>query len=159
MKALVCGSFDPVTNGHIDLIKRAAAMFESVTVGIFVNSEKTYMFPVDVRRNMLEIAAEEIKNVEIDISEGYVADYVKEHGIGVIVKGVRNSVDYEYELRMAKYNKEHAPDTETVFLPASDETESLSSSLVKKLFASGEDIGHYVPASVADEFNKIKEGR
>ena len=159
MKALVCGSFDPVTNGHIDLIKRAAAMFESVTVGIFVNSEKTYMFSADERRNMLEIATEEIKNVEIDISEGYVADYVKAHGIGVIVKGVRNSVDYEYELRMAKYNKEHAPDTETVFLPASDETESLSSSLVKKLFASGEDIGRYVPASVADEFNKIKEGR
>lgn len=159
MKALVCGSFDPVTNGHIDLIKRAAAMFESVTVGIFVNSEKTYMFSVDERRNMLEIATEEMKNVKIDISDGYVSDYVKEHGIGVIVKGVRNSVDYEYELRMAKYNKEHAPDTETVFLPASDETESLSSSLVKKLFASGEDISRYVPASVADEFNKIKEGR
>ena len=159
MKALVCGSFDPVTKGHIDLIKRAAAMFESVTVGIFVNSEKTYMFSVDERSNMLEIATEEMKNVEIDISEGYVADYVKEHGIGVIVKGVRNSVDYEYELRMAKYNKEHAPNTETVFLPASDETESLSSSLVKKLFASGEDISRYVPASVADEFNKIKEGR
>lgn len=159
MKALVCGSFDPVTNGHIDLIKRAAAMFESVTVGIFVNSEKTYMFPVDVRRNMLEIATKEMENVKIDISDGYVSDYVKEHGIGVIVKGVRNSVDYEYELRMAKYNKEHAPDTETVFLPASDETESLSSSLVKKLFASGENIGRYVPASVADEFNKIKEGR
>ena len=159
MKALVCGSFDPVTNGHIDLIKRAAGMFESVIVGIFVNSEKKYMFPIDIRRDMLKIATEEIKNVEIDISEGYVADYVKEHGIGVIVKGVRNSVDYEYELRMAKYNKEHAPNTETVFLPASDETESLSSSLVKKLFASGEDISRYVPASVADEFNKIKEGR
>lgn len=159
MKALVCGSFDPVTNGHIDLIKRAAAMFESVTVGIFVNSEKTYMFSAGERRNMLEIATKEMKNVKIDISDGYVSDYVKEHGIGVIVKGVRNSVDYEYELRMAKYNKEHAPDTETVFLPASDETESLSSSLVKKLFASGEDISRYVPASVADEFNKIKEER
>jgi len=157
MKALVCGSFDPVTNGHIDLIKRAASMFDSVTVGIFVNKDKTYMFPMDTRRKMLQNAVSEIKNVEIDISYGYVADYVNERGIGAIVKGVRNSADYEYELEMAKYNKAHAPNTETVFLPASEETESISSSKVKQLFASGEDISRYVPASVADEFNRIKE--
>lgn len=159
MKALVCGSFDPVTNGHIDLIKRAAGMFESVTVGIFVNKEKQYTFPMETRRVMLENAVKDIKNVTVDVSYGYVADYVKERGIGVIVKGVRNTADYEYELNMAKYNKAHAPNTETVFLPASDETESLSSTLVKQLFASGEDISRYVPASVAYEFDKIKEGK
>ena len=136
MRALVCGSFDPVTNGHIDLIKRAAGMFDSVTVGIFVNSEKKYMFPMETRRDMLEKAVKDIENVTVDVSFGYVADYVKERGIGVIVKGVRNTADYEYELNMAKYNKAHAPNTETVFLPASDDTENLSSSLVKQLFAS-----------------------
>ena len=159
MKALVCGSFDPVTNGHIDLIKRAAKMFESVTVGIFVNKDKTYRFPMGIRYNMLKITLEGLNNVDIDTSYGYVADYVKENGIGVIVKGVRNSVDYEYELNMAKYNKELAPDTETIFLPASDGTEGISSSMVKQLFELGEDVSSYVPASVAKEFNKLKEGK
>ena len=157
MKALVCGSFDPVTNGHIDLIKRAAGMFESVIVGIFVNKEKQYTFPMETKRAMLEKAVEDIENVTVDVSYGYVADYVKENGIGVIVKGVRNTADYEYELNMAKYNKSHAPDTETVFLPASDETASLSSTFVKQLFENGEDITPYVPVSVIQEFKKIKE--
>ena len=159
MKALVCGSFDPVTNGHIDLIKRAAWMFDSVTVGIFVNSEKKYTFPMESRRLMLEKAVMDIKNVTVDVSYGYVADYVKENDIGVIDKGVRNAVDYEYELAMAKYNKQHAPGTETIFLPASDDVESISSSMVKQLFEAGENIASYVPASVADEFNKLKEGK
>ena len=109
MKALVCGSFDPVTNGHIDLIRRAAGMFETVTVGIFVNKDKKYAFSMETRRVMLENAVKDIKNVTVDVSYGYVADYVKENGIGVIVKGVRNTADYEYELDMAKYNKAHAP--------------------------------------------------
>ena len=159
MKALVCGSFDPVTNGHIDLIRRAAGMFETVTVGIFVNKDKKYAFSMETRRVMLENAVKDIKNVTVDVSYGYVADYVKENGIGVIVKGVRNTADYEYELDMAKYNKAHAPDSETVFLPASDGTESISSTLVKQLFERGEDIAPYVPASVMQEFNKIKEGK
>ena len=156
MKALICGSFDPVTNGHLDIIKRAAAIFDSVTVGIFVNSAKKYFFDLSERVEMLTEATKEIKNVLIDTSEGYVADYVKENGIDVIVKGVRNSVDFEYEANMARINKQLYSGAETLLLVAPAETEELSSSLVKESFAKGEDVSRYVPECVNRMFSEKK---
>ena len=154
MKALICGSFDPVTNGHLDIIKRTAALFDSVTVGIFVNSAKKYYFSVDERRRMLTEATDEMKNVTVDTSEGYVATYVKENGIDVIVKGVRNSVDFEYEANMARINKQLYPGAETLFLTASPEVTELSSTLVREAFESGNDISPYVPESVLRAFKE-----
>lgn len=156
MKALVCGSFDPITKGHIDLIKRAAEMFESVTVGMFINAGKKYYFDEETRYSMLCDAVKDIKNVSCDISHGLVASYVKEKGIDVIVKGVRNSVDYEYEIQMARVNRSLAPETETVFLPAYGEMAVISSSTVKTLYAGGEDISEFVTDTVLQEFKKHK---
>ena len=149
MKALICGSFDPITNGHIDLIKRAAALFDDVTVGIFVNSSKSYMFTEEERLAFVSEAITDIKNAHAEICHGLVATYCENNGIGVIVKGIRNSKDYEYELEMAKANKLFAPGTETLFLPASADTEAVSSSMIKAFHSYGKDVSGYVPLCVA----------
>ncbi len=148
MKALICGSFDPVTNGHLDIIKRAAALFDSVVVGIFVNSEKKYFLNSKDRLELLAEATKDLDNVTIDFSEGLVAKYVEENGIDVIVKGVRNAADFEYEFKMAEINKQINKNAETLFLPASKETELLSSSFVKNKLLAGEDISAFVPECV-----------
>ena len=116
MKALICGSFDPVTNGHLDIIRRAAALFDSVVVGIFINSEKKYYFDLNDRVILLTEAVKDLKNVTVDFSEGYVAKYVEENGIDVIVKGVRNATDFEYEAMIDKVNKQIYPGAETLLL-------------------------------------------
>jgi len=152
MKALICGSFDPVTNGHLDIIRRAAALFDSVVVGIFINSEKKYYFDLNDRVILLTEAVKDLKNVTVDFSEGYVAKYVEENGIDVIVKGARNATDFEYEAMIDKVNKQIYPGAETLLLIASKETECLSSSFVKESFLSGEDISKYVPECVQKAF-------
>ena len=152
MKALICGSFDPVTNGHLDIIRRAAALFDSVVVGIFINSEKKYYFDLNDRVILLTEAVKDLKNVTVDFSKGYVAKYVEENGIDVIVKGVRNATDFEYEAMIDKVNKQISPGAETLLLIASKETECLSSSFVKESFLSGEDISKYVPECVQKAF-------
>lgn len=156
MKALITGSFDPVTNGHLDLIKRTAAVFDDVTVGIFINPNKIYTFSEDKRLSMMNEAIADIKNAKAILSHGMVADYCRENGIDVIVKGVRNEKDFIYELNMARYNREHCPTTETVLLPASDDLTNISSSGIHDLFKNGEDISKFVPAVVLNEFNKLK---
>ncbi len=156
MKALICGSFDPVTNGHLDIITRAAALFESVVVGVFVNSEKKYFFNLKERINLITEAVKDLKNVTVDYSDGYVAKYVEENGIDVIVKGVRNPADFEYEAKIDKVNKQIYPGAETLLLIASTETEHLSSSLVKEKFLSDEDISAYVPECVKKAFEDKK---
>ena len=152
MKALICGSFDPVTNGHLNIIRRTAALFDSVVVGIFINSEKKYYFDLNTRVRLLTEAVKELNNVTVDFSDGYVAKYVEQNGIDVIVKGVRNSADLEYEAMIDKVNKQIYPGAETLLLIASKETELLSSSLVKDAFLSGKDISTYVPECVAKAF-------
>lgn len=154
MKALITGSFDPVTNGHIDLIKRTALLFDDVTVGIFVNSSKKYLFTEKERLSMLSESISDIKNAHAEICSGLVAKYCKENNINVIVKGVRNTSDYEYEAGMAKTNREFAPDTETLFLPADSSVEFISSSMVKTFFENGEDVSRYVPTVVLDNLKK-----
>ena len=154
MKALITGSFDPVTNGHIDLIKRTALLFDDVTVGIFVNSSKKYLFTEKERLSMLSESISDIKNAHAEICSGLVAKYCKENNINVIVKGVRNTSDYEYEASMAKTNREFAPDTETLFLPADSSVEFISSSMVKTFFENGEDVSRYVPTVVLDNLKK-----
>lgn len=154
MKALICGSFDPVTNGHTELIKRAARMFDEIIVGIFLNTEKKYMFSEKQRLSMLCGAISEIKNARAELCSGLVAKYAQDNNIGVIVKGIRNTADYEYELNMAKINKKLCPDTETVFLPADPENDYISSSMVRIFIQNGENIEPYVPKSVIEELNR-----
>ena len=156
-KALVCGSFDPVTNGHIDIIRRAAKLFDSVTVCVFDNSTKKYLFSCDVRADMIREAcvAEELRNVTVDICNGMVAHYVRDNGIDVIVKGVRNSQDFEYERTIDCANKLAYSGAETLLLMSDPSLAYVSSTVVREFIKYGEDIRGLVPESVAKRV-KIK---
>jgi pantetheine-phosphate adenylyltransferase len=156
MKALICGSFDPITNGHLDLIKRAVAIFGDVTVGVFINPDKTYLFSADERANMIREATRDINGVSVITNTGYVVDYCTENGISVIVKGIRNTDDYEYEMNMAIFNKNRAPHIETVFLPAYESMADISSSQIRKMYQENKDFSAYVPKCVKDAFDTLK---
>ena len=156
-KALVTGSFDPVTLGHMDLISRAASIFDAVVVGIFVNSSKTYVFSADERAEMLREACAEcgLGNVTVEVCSGLVARYVEENGIDVIVKGARNFTDFEYERNMAETNKLVSPKAETMVLFSDPGYSAVSSSTVRTLMNYGEDVSNLVPRSV---LKRIKSG-
>lgn len=156
MKALICGSFDPITNGHIDLIKRTVALFGDVTVGVFINPDKKYLFSAEQRAEMIKEATNGINGVSVIINDGYVADYCVNNGISVIVKGIRNISDYDYEYSMAAFNKNRAPMVETLFLPAYNDIKDISSTQIRKMHANGEDISSYVPSCVKKALDTIK---
>ena len=155
-RALITGSFDPVTVGHMDLISRTTAIFDTVVVGIFVNGAKKYTFTAEERADMLREACEEygLGNVTVEACSGLVARYVEQNGIDVIVKGVRNSADFEYERNMAEANKMIYPGAETMFLFSDPAHTSLSSSFVRTLLQYGEDISAFVPSSVLKRINR-----
>ena len=132
-RAIVPGSFDPVTKGHLDIIERAATMFESVIVAIARNSSKTPMFTLAERVEMLVEACAPWPNVEIDSFQGLLVNYAVEHQAGVIVKGLRAVSDFEYELQMALMNRRLNRKVETVFLMTGAEYSYLSSSIVKEI--------------------------
>ena len=114
-KVLLTGSFDPITRGHFALIEAASRAFDEVTVCMFINADKTYMFDQADRLLFIREGIAELKldNVKVDFSQGYVADYAKEHGIAFVARGVRNTEDMSYELEMARYNHDRNPDLET----------------------------------------------
>ena len=118
-KALYPGSFDPVTYGHIDVIRRASALFDSLTVAVLNNGAKSPLFSVEERVNMLKGVCRDIPNVKVDSFSGLTAGYVTNNGIHVIIRGLRAVTDFEYELQMAQTNRKLAPDADTVFLTTS----------------------------------------
>ncbi len=154
MKALICGSFDPVTLGHVDQIRRASNMFNEVTVAIFKNSSKKYMFSEEQRLEMLKSAVAEFPNVQAELCSGLVAAYVRKNKIDVIVKGVRNQTDCAYEMDMARANKMIYDGCETLLLVSHGDVTGISSSLVRTLIANGESISKFVPQSVCQEIDK-----
>lgn len=152
--AIYPGSFDPVTNGHLDIIKRATKMFDKLIVVVLINPLKTYSFSIPERVELLSKAAGSIHNVEIDSYDGLLADYFKDHPeIDVIVKGLRATSDFEYEFQMAHTNKDLNPRAETVFIPASANTTFISSSMVKQVAMFGGDLSKYVPAVIHEEIS------
>ena len=143
------GSFDPVTLGHLDVIKRAAAIFDTVVVGVLHNPEKQQgRFSAEDRMDMLRRACEGIPNVEIIAWPGLLAQLTRETGIRVVVRGVRNAADLDSESTMAHINGRLDPGLETVFLPASPEHADVSASTVRQLASFGADISSYVPSQV-----------
>lgn len=152
MAIAVCpGSFDPVTHGHVDIIKRAARMFDKVIVAVLVNMEKKPWFTIEERTELLRKATAGIDNVEIIGFTGLLVEFAREHGANVIVKGLRAVSDFEYEFQMALTNSKLNNEIETVFLTTSAENMYLSSSIVKQVGNFGGDISPFVPECVHDE--------
>lgn len=150
MRRAVCpGSFDPVTNGHIDIVSRATALFDEVTVAVMINKSKKSMFTVDERIDMLTKVCVDFPNVKVAAFHGLLVDFCRERGIHAIVKGLRAVSDFDYELQMAQMNSSLAP-VETVFVPTSPEYSFLASSLVKEVATFGGDVSTLVPPLVLE---------
>jgi pantetheine-phosphate adenylyltransferase len=154
-RALCPGSFDPVTNGHIDIIGRVARLYDEVVVAVFVNQSKSSMFGVEERLEMLTEVTAGYPNVTIDTFQGLVVDYCRVHDIPVIVKGLRAVSDFDYELQMAQMNRGLAG-VDTLFMPTNPEYSFLASSLVKEIAKWGGDVSSLVPPTV---LTRLKERR
>lgn len=146
--AIYPGSFDPITNGHLDLIERAARLFDRLIVAILRNEGKEPLFTAEERVDMLRQVLRDYANVEVDSFEGLLVEYAARRGAGVIVRGIRAVSDYEYELQMALMNRRLAPQIETVFLMAGEAYSFISSRLVKEVASLGGDISGLVPPVV-----------
>ncbi|MEP6754644.1 MAG: pantetheine-phosphate adenylyltransferase [Chthonomonadales bacterium] len=146
--AIVPGSFDPVTNGHIDIIQRASGLFDSVTVAVALNNSKSALFSVDERVEHVRSAIAHLHNVEVTTFEGLLVDFAIKRGASAIVKGLRAVSDFEYELQMALMNRRLHPEVETIFLMTGAEFSYLSSSIVKEIARLGGDVEGLVTESV-----------
>ncbi|MCI5500628.1 MAG: pantetheine-phosphate adenylyltransferase [Lachnospiraceae bacterium] len=147
-KAVFPGSFDPVTNGHLDLIKRASKIFDRLVVGVLINSAKKPLFSVEERVEMIEELTSEFGNVTVQSFDGLLVDFVKMTDSDVIVRGLRTSQDFEYELPLAQTNYKLSDGTDTIFLATAPEHSYISSSAVKELLRYSADISDMVPAQV-----------
>ena len=149
LTALCPGTFDPVTNGHLDIIERAGRHFDTVVVAVLDNPAKEPMFGVEERVSMLKEATAALRNVEVASFSGLLVEFAKERGSPVIVKGLRAVTDFEYEIQMAQMNRRLA-DVETFFMTTAPNWSYLSSSLVKEVARHGGDVSGLVPAVVAE---------
>ena len=158
-KALYAGSFDPVTNGHLNIIERAAKIFDSLTVVIAVNPNKKCLFDIDERLEIMRKVTEQFSNVNVDTFSGLLADYVNEHGFDAYVRGLRGTTDFDNELHMAQMNARlFKGDTETVFLMTDPRYSFISSSLIKEAAAFGGSVDGLVPDYVASMIrSKLQE--
>lgn len=155
MSLAICpGSFDPVTLGHVDVIKRASALFDRVIVVVMVNSSKKSAFSVEERFDFLNRATAGLDNVEVETFAGLLADYTAQKGATVVVKGLRVMSDFEYEFQMALTNISLNPGTDIIFLPASIDCMFLSSSMVREVARHGRDISSFVPKEIAGDIQK-----
>ncbi|WP_241384206.1 pantetheine-phosphate adenylyltransferase [Rhodococcus sp. CH91] len=150
MSRAVCpGSFDPVTNGHLDVIGRVSAQFDEVVVTVTINPNKQGMFTIDERLEMLTEATAHLPNVTVDAWQGLLVDYARQRGISAIVKGLRGANDFDYELQMAQMNHK-LTGVDTLFVATNPVYSYLSSSLVKEVAAYGGDVSDMLPAAVHD---------
>ena len=157
--AVYPGTFDPVTNGHLDLIRRAVAIFPKVIIGVAVNPEKKPLFSVRERVAMLQTATKAWPQVEVTAFNCLVVDFARTNGARVIIRGLRMLSDFEYEFQMALTNRKLNPDIETVFMMPSAEYSYLSSRLIKEAVALGANIRSFVPAHVARILRSRLKGR
>ena len=146
--AVYAGSFDPVTYGHLDLVTRAAKLFDSVVVAVGIHPNRRPLFDVDERVALLKSATADIHNATVDSFRGLLIDYCRDCGARVLVRGLRMSMDFEYELQIAQANADMAPQIDTVFLPTSTAFGFVSASLVREIASHGGDVSRYVPNHV-----------
>ena len=157
--ALYPGTFDPPTNGHVDLIQRGAKLFDHLTVAILVNPVKNPLFTVEERVEMLKEATAGIGNVSVAIFDGMMVDFARQQGATAVLRGIRAISDYEHEFQMALMNRRLAPEVETVFLQPAGRYSFVSSRMVKEVFSFGGDVGGLVPPNVLKRLRaRIKNG-
>ena len=151
-KTVICpGSFDPVTFGHIDIITRAASVFDHVIVGVLINMAKKPSFTIEERIGFLKKTVGHMPNVEVVGFDGLLAEYAKERGATAVVRGLRAVSDFDYEFQMALTNRKLNPELDTVFLASDARFTYLSSSIVKNVASLGGDISNFVPECIYDE--------
>ena len=153
-KGIYPGSFDPVTNGHLDIVERAAKIFDKLYVAVLINPAKHTLFTVEERVELLKEATKQYENVEIVSFGGLLADYAKDNNIEVIVKGLRAVSDFEYEFQMALINKSLNANLETLFLTTTAENMFLSSSIVKQVAGFSGDVSNFIPKCVLEALEK-----
>jgi len=150
VKRIVCpGSFDPITFGHLDIIKRASSIFDEVVIAVLVNQTKKTLFTVEERISMIQEVTKEYPNVSVDSWSGLLVDYCKQNDIPMIVKGLRAVTDFDYELQMSQINLQ-LQGVETLFMSTAPAHSFLSSSLVKEIASFGGDVSSYIPAVLLD---------
>ena len=152
--AIVPGSFDPITFGHVDIAKRAAELYDKVYLAVMINRNKKYMFSLEERVTLAKAALTDTK-IEVISSEGMLWELARDLLADAIVKGYRNNVDLEYEQAMAKFNEEHYPNAKTVLLKADADLEELSSTVVREKLLRGEDLSKVIPNKVYEEIKKF----
>jgi len=161
-KALYAGSFDPITNGHLDIITRAARQYDQLVIGVIANPSKTPCFTIEEKKKMINLVTNHISNTEITDFTGLLADYVNKNNFDVVVRGLRAITDFEYEIQMAQMNARlYKNNVETVFLMTSPSYSFISSNMIKEVFELGGDIQGLVPDQVLEMMKqkyKIQEG-
>ncbi|MCR5054479.1 MAG: pantetheine-phosphate adenylyltransferase [Lachnospiraceae bacterium] len=163
-KALYPGSFDPITNGHLDIIERAAKVFDELNIAILYNSQKNSLFSLEERVSMIKELTKEYSNVTVGSFQGLMVDYAKSIGANIVVRGLRAVTDFEYELQIAQTNKVEYPDVETVFFTSALNYSYLSSTVVREFASYGGDISQFVPKEIIplirDKYkDRIKENK
>ncbi len=157
--AIVPGSFDPITYGHIDIAKRAAQSYDEVYLAVMINDQKKYMFSIEERANIASLALKDVGNVNVITSEGMLWRLAKELEADAIVKGYRNQTDYEYEIKMAEFNSAHYPNAQTVLIEANESLELLSSTLVRQKLHDGQPISDFLPPDAEEAVYRILKTR
>jgi pantetheine-phosphate adenylyltransferase len=152
--AVYPGTFDPITNGHIDLIKRGLAIFDKVIVSVAPSAKKTPLFTVEERVEMIRAATAGLGNVEVEVFEGLLVEHTKKVGASVVIRGLRAISDFEYELQMALMNRHLSTDVETVFMMPSEEYAYTSSTVIKEVAAFGGSVEGLVPIVVLDRLRE-----
>ena len=158
-RAVVPGSFDPVTKGHLDIIERSSKIFDEIVVVVLQNSAKITTFSVEERMDFIRRSTSGMKNVSVDSFDGLLVDYMRKKNAAVIVKGLRAVSDFEYEYQMALTNHKLNPDVETLFLNTSQEYMFLSSSIVKQIASFGGDVSDFLPEQIREDVqNRLQKG-
>jgi pantetheine-phosphate adenylyltransferase len=159
VKAIYPGSFDPLTNGHLDLIERGSKIFDELVVAVLRNAEKDPLFTEAERVSMLRATTKKYRNVSIDTFDGLLVDFVRKHKAKAVLRGIRAISDYEFELQMALMNRKLAPEVETVFMMPAVSYSYLSSRLVKQVFRLGASVKGLVPELVEHRLYEKVNGR
>ena len=155
--AIVPGSFDPITNGHLAIISYAAEQYDKVIVAVMINAQKEYMFTLSQREEIARAACRGFDNVTVISSSGWLWELARDLGACAIVKGYRNDIDLEYEKNMAKFNEEKYPDAKTVLIKSEDKLSTLSSTFIREHIKNGESIDDFVPQEAIKIIKNIKK--